>query len=91
MSMHICEHTGLLYINDVPFTLDHLKAIRKLFKYSKKTANHQFIHEVVVTDTANQFNIPKIRVSVSIDEALIDDIFKLYDVKKFARDKDFEM
>ena len=86
MSMHICQATGLLYIDEVPFTLEHLKAIRKLFKYGKKTANHQFKHSVVVTNTADN-PMP----TVTIDEALIDDIFTFYDLKKLARDKDFTM
>ena len=88
--IHICDKTGLLYIDEVPFTLDHLKKIRKLFKYGKKTSNHQFLHEVVVTDTANQ-PVKGCTKSVRVDEALIDDIFRFYDLKRIARDKDFEM
>lgn len=84
--MHIDETTGLLYIEDVPFTLDHLKKIRKLFKYGKKTAQHQFKHAVIVTNTADA---PM--KTVTIDEDLISDIFRLYDLKKIARDKQFEM
>ena len=82
--MHICEQTGLLYINEVPFTLDHLKKIRKLFKYGKKTNDRQFKHEVLVVDTNTGSQI-------TVDEALISDIFKLYDLKKIARDKHFTM
>lgn len=84
--MHIDSKTGLLYIEDVPFTLDHLKKIRKIFKYGKKVSFHQFKHAVIVTNTADT---PM--STVTIDEDLIDDIFKLYDLKKIARDKDFEM
>jgi len=84
--MHICEQTGLLYIDEVPFTVDHLKKIRKLFKYGKKTAQHQFKHAVIVTNTADSpFK------TVTIDEDLIDDIFKLYDLKKIAKDSHFTM
>ena len=89
--MHIDEKTGLLYIDEVPFTLDHLKKIRKLFKYGNKICQGQFKHEVVVTDTINQPNAPTVTVSVRIDEDLISDIFRLYDLKKIARDKHFEM
>lgn len=91
MSIHRCEQTGLLYIDEVPFTLDHLKKLRKLFKYEKKCSNGQFKHEVVVTDTANQPNAPAVTVSVRIDADLISDIFRLYDLKLIARDKHFEM
>jgi hypothetical protein len=90
MSMHICEQTGLLYIDEVPFTLDHLKKLRKLFKYEKKCSNGQFKHEVVVTDTGNQ-PVKGCTKSVRVDADLISDIFKLYDLTKIARDKDFEM
>ena len=84
--MRLDETTGLLYINEVPFTKDHLKKIRKLFRYGKKTSQHQFKHAVIVTNTADS---PM--KTVTIDEDLIDDIFKLYDLKKIARDKQFEM
>jgi len=84
--MHLDEKTGLLYINDVPFTLDHLKKLRKLFKYSKKTSFYQFKHAVIITNTA----VNPIQ-TVTVDEYLINDIFKLYDIKKIARDKQFEM
>ena len=84
--MHLDEKTGLLYIEEVPFTLDHLKKIRKLFKYGKKTAQHQFKHAVIVTNTADA---PM--KTVTIDEDLIRDIFRLYDIKKIARDKQFTM
>ena len=90
LPIHKCQATGLLYIEEVPFTKDHLKKIRKLFKYAKKVCDGQFKHEVIVTDTANQPNEGCIK-SVRIDEDLINDIFKLYDVKSLARDKDFEM
>lgn len=86
LPIHICEKTGLLYIEEVPFTLDHLKKIRKLFKYGKKTCSHQFKHAVIVTDTAND---PM--KTVTIDEDLISDIFRFYDLKKIARDKQFTM
>lgn len=88
--MHVDEKTGLLYIDEVPFTLDHLKKIRKLFKYGKKVCQGQFVHEVVVTDTANQ-SIKGCTKSVRIDENLISDIFRMYDLKKIARDKQFTM
>ena len=89
--MHLDEKTGLLYIEEVPFTLDHLKKIRKLFKYGNKICEGRFLHEVIVTDSGNQFNVPKIKVSVTIDEDLITDIFRLYDIKKIARDEQFTM
>ena len=88
--MHIDEKTGLFYIDEVPFTLDHLKKIRKLFKYEKKCSNGQFKHEVVVTDTGNQ-PVKGCTKSVRIDEDLISDIFRMCDLKKIARDKHFEM
>jgi hypothetical protein len=90
MSMHICEQTGLLYIDEVPFTIDHLKKLRKLFKYEKKCSNGQFKHEVVVTDTANQ-PVKGCTKSVRVDADLINDIFRLYDVKSIAKDKHFTM
>ena len=39
LPIHRDEKTGLLYIDDVPFTKDHLKKLRKLFKYSKRLSN----------------------------------------------------
>ena len=84
--MHLDEKTGLLYIDEVPFTLDHLKQIKKLFKYGKKTCSGQFKHSVHVCDTSeNPFK------SVWIDEDLINDIFKLNDLKLIAKDKQFTM
>ncbi len=88
--MHLDETTGLLYIDEVPFTKDHLKKLRKLIKYAKKVCNGQFKHVIIITDTKNQPN-EGVTKSVMIDEALISDIFKLYDLKKIARDKQFEM
>ena len=90
MSIHRCEQTGLLYIDEVPFTIDHLKKLRKLFKYEKKCSQGQFKHEVVVTDTANQ-PVKGCTKSVRVDADLISDIFRLYDLKEIARDKDFTM
>lgn len=85
LPIHKCQATGLLYIDEVPFTFDHLKKIRKLFKYGKKIGTgEQFRHDVIVCDNATG----KV---CTISEDLIDDIFKLYDVKALARDKDFEM
>ena len=83
-SIYVCEHTGLLYIEEVPFTLDHLKKIRKVFKYQKKCSNGQFKHEVTVTDTATG-------CKTVIDDLLVDDIFRLMNLKDIARDKEFEM
>ncbi|MFA5207421.1 MAG: hypothetical protein WC428_02075 [Candidatus Paceibacterota bacterium] len=82
------DKTGLVYIDEVPFTKTHLKKLRKLFKYAKKVCNGQFKHVVVITDTENQPN-EGVTKSVVIDQALINDIFKLYDLKKIARDKRF--
>jgi hypothetical protein len=90
MSINKCQSTGLLYIDEVPFTKDHLKKLRKLFRYEKKCSQGQFKHEIVVTDTGNQ-PVKGCIKSVRIDAVLIDDIFKLYDVRNLARDKDFTM
>jgi len=84
LGIHKCQSTGLLYIDEVPFTKDHLKKIRKLFRYSKKVSQGQFQHVVTVIDHNTG-------ATAVIDADIISDIFKLYDVKSLARDKDFTM
>ena len=84
LPIHICEHTGLLYINDVPFTKNHLKKIRKFYKYGNKVSNGQFKHSIIVYDTASG-------ATTTVDADLISDIFKLYNMRDIASDKDFTM
>ena len=80
--INICQTTGLLYIQGVPFTRDHLKKLRKFFKYSKKVGGGQMKHRICVINTYDES-------SVTIDAEIIKKVFKEYDVNEIASDKDF--
>lgn len=79
-----CQTTGLLYINNILFTREHLKKLRKFFKYENKISNGQFKHKIVITDSNGGAN-------VTLTADIIETVFKEYDVSQIASDKHFTM
>jgi len=57
-----CTHTGLLYVNEVPFTRERITMVLEVMKYADQN-NKQFEHSITITDTAHDE-----RFSVTIDK-----------------------
>lgn len=79
MNIVNCVHTGLLYVNEVAFTVERIKYVVDIINYSKKNGE-QFDYSVIITDKnnngvvmINQYNVDEFLQAVADNENIASD------------------
>ena len=82
-----CDRTGLLYVNEVPFTQERIKMVTDVMSYSGAN-NKQFEYSLTITDTAHDTDNV-----VVIDKTNYEDFLKgiaKYKMSSISSDKDWK-
>ena len=51
-----CNRTGLLYVNEVPFTVERINMVMEVMSYANGN-NNQFEHSIIIRDTEHDNEI----------------------------------
>jgi len=86
MEINYCDHTGLLYVNEVAFTKERIEKIKNIIDYGNKNHN-QFDYSVCVNDQINEDSVVVDIEVMALIEEYIEDIGK--DGLTIASDEDF--
>lgn len=83
MDITYCAYTGLLYFNEVPFTVERIKYVVDMINYGNKN-QRQFDYSIIIHDKVNGN-------TVAIDNTNIDEFLKAVaeNFNKIASDNDF--
>lgn len=87
MIFDYCPYTGLLYIDDVPFTVERIKHVVDIIDYSMNN-QRQFDYGVTIHDKLNGGT----GGTVTIDNSNIDEFLQAVadNSGRIAKDKDFK-
>ena len=82
-----CIHTGLIYVDEVPFTKETLNKLQDLFQYGKNDLKGQFDFNVQVIDHEGELSMVYIDSNIikRIKKFIVDENVILY----LASNKDF--
>lgn len=83
-----CGMTGLLYVNEVPFTQERIKMVNDIMSYANENKN-QFEHSITIKDTVRGENKEGV---VTIDKTNYNDFIQgvnEYKTSDISSDEDF--